>query len=300
MKNDKTIITQPNEIFEKGNNFFKKIGSVRPFIVFIFTVLFLIISISLLAPVIFPVDLATTDLSSRLIMPSFIESSSNHLLGTDQLGRDVLTRVFYATRSTILISFTGMTFAALLGSTLGVIAGLRGGRADNFISFLTDAMLSVPTTFIGILGAVILGATPITTILVITFSGWASFCRIVRGQTLQIRNSEYIEVSRTLSASKFRIVFEHVIPNIASPLIVHATSALSGFILLESTLSFLGLGIQPPGTSLGIMVSEGRDFMLTHWWLAITPSLVIIILILAISLLGDWLRDKLDPKLKNK
>ena len=144
-----------------------------------------------------------------------------------------------------------------------------------------------------------MGAKPATTILVIAMTGWSSFSRLVRSQIFQLRSAKFIEASRSMGASGVRIVFEHILVNIASPLIVQATMELSGFILLESTLSFLGLGIQPPGTSLGVMVSNGRDYMLTHWWLAVAPSLVIVVLILQISLIGDWLRDKLDPKLKN-
>ena len=225
--------------------------------------------------------------------------SSDLLLGTDYLGRDVAVRLVYATRTTIEISFTGMLFATAVGTALGIVAGLCGGKVDQVISFLTDVRLSVPTTFIGIIFACILGATPLTTVVVMAITGWSSFCRLVRSQIIQLRGAKFIEASRSMGASGVRIVFEHILVNIASPLIVQITMELSGFILLESTLSFLGLGIQPPGTSLGVMVSNGRDYMLTHWWLAIAPSAVIVLLILQISLIGDWLRDKLDPKLKN-
>lgn len=269
------------------------------YVYFLIAILLLIIVISLLAPVIFPINLGATDLSNRMIYPKFIDSESNHLFGTDQLGRDVFIRLFYAIRTTIIISFSGMIIALGIGTVVGIIAGLSGGIIDNIISFITDSMLSIPTTFIGIIFAVILGATPMTTTIVIAVSGWASFSRLVRSQVLQLKNATFIEVSRTIGASQVRIIFEHFLLNIASALIVQATSSLSGFILLESTLSFLGLGIQPPGTSLGVMISEGRDYMLTHWWLAIIPSIAMIIIILLISLIGDWLRDALDPKVKN-
>lgn len=283
----------------KKNKLLRKRWPVPPLILFLMFSFVAIVVVALLAPVLMPVDLAANDLTTRLLLPTFKDPTSEHLLGTDYLGRDVAVRLVYATRTTIEISFTGMLFATAVGTALGIVAGLCGGKVDQVISFLTDVRLSVPTTFIGIIFACILGATPLTTVVVMAITGWSSFCRLVRSQIIQLRGAKFIEASRSMGASGVRIVFEHILVNIASPLIVQITMELSGFILLESTLSFLGLGIQPPGTSLGVMVSNGRDFMLTHWWLAIAPSAVIVLLILQISLIGDWLRDKLDPKLKN-
>ena len=277
----------------------KKRWVIPPTIIFLMVTLAAIIIAAILAPVIVPIDLGANDLTARLKMPVFKDSASPYLFGTDNLGRDVAIRLLYATRSTILISFTGMIIATITGTALGIISGLCGKWIDAILSFLTDVRLSIPTTFIGIIFACILGATPVTTVLVMAITGWSSFCRLVRSQIFQLKGAKFIEASRTLGAGGVRIVFEHILINIASPLIVQATMELGGFILLESTLSFLGLGIQPPGTSLGVMVSNGRDYMLTHWWLAVIPSVMIVVLILEISLIGDWLRDKLDPKLKN-
>ncbi len=270
------------------------------FIVLLFVGLAAIITLSIFAPTLFPIDLAANDLTKKLEMPIFADSESPYLFGTDKLGRDLAIRLLYATRSTILISFTGTVIATISGTALGIIAGLCGGKVDYFISFLTDVRLSIPTTFIGIICACIMSATPTTTIIVISFTGWSAFCRLVRSQIFHLKSAKFIEASRAMGGSQLHVVFDHILINIASPLIVQATMALSEFILLESTLSFLGLGIQPPGTSLGVLVSEGRDLMLTHWWLCIIPSAVIVLLILQISLIGDWLRDRLDPKLKNK
>ena len=282
----------------RKSNIFKKKWLVPPGILFLMITLALILTVAVLAPVIVTVDLAANDLGHRLQRPVFLKNGSEYLLGTDNLGRDVAIRLLYATRTTVLISFSGMLFATAIGTALGVTAGLCGGKVDAVISFFTDVRLSVPTTFIGIIFACIMGAKPATTVLVIALTGWSSFCRLVRSQIFQLKNAKFIEASRAMGAGGLRIVWEHILVNIASPLIVQSTMELSGFILLESTLSFLGLGIQPPGTSLGIMVSSGRDYMLTHWWLAVAPSIVIVVLILQISLIGDWLRDKLDPKLK--
>ena len=266
----------------------RKLGRKRwiipPMIIFLMVTLAVIVITALLAPVIAPIDLGACDLTQRLKMPKFKDPTSPYLFGTDNLGRDVAIRLLYATRSTIMISFTGMIIATVTGTVL---------------SFFTDVRLSIPTTFIGIIFACILGAKPVTTILVMAITGWSSYCRLVRSQIFQLKNAKFIEASRSMGASGVKIVFEHILVNIASPLIVQTTMELGGFILLESTLSFLGLGIEPPGTSLGVMVSLGRDYMLTHWWLAVLPSIIIVVLILDISLIGDWLRDRLDPKLKN-
>lgn len=257
-----------------------------------------IVMLAMLAPVIAPVNLGATALENRLIKPRFLEPSSKYLFGTDGLGRDLATRLLYAINQTVSISFTGMFFALLIGTVLGILSGMLGGAVDHVIMFLTELRLSIPTTLIGIVFATILGPRPFTTILVISLTGWSGFCRLIRSQILQLKNAPFIEASQSIGAGKIRISFEHILRNIASPLIVQATLSMSGFILLESTLSFLGLGITPPDTSLGIMVSDGRDFMLTHWWLTIIPSIVIILLILQVSLIGDWLRDVLDPKLR--
>lgn len=273
---------------------------IPPFILFLIVTFFLIVGISFLAPVFFPVNLKDTALNMRLQPPSFIDPQSKYLFGTDSLGRDVATRLLYATRTSLMISGSGMLLAVAIGLVIGMLSGLSTGPVDLSLMFVTDSQLSIPTTFIGIIFATILGSNALTMILVIGITGWPGFARLVRGQVIQIRSISFIESSRAMGASKTRILFEHILPNIASPLIVQITMSLGAFILLESTLSYLGLGIQPPETSLGVMVSEGRDYMLQNWWLAIIPSIVIVALLIQISLIGDWLRDKLDPQLKNK
>ena len=290
----------------------RKLGRKRwiipPMIIFLMVTLAVIVITALLAPVIAPIDLGASDLTQRLKMPKFKDPTSPYLFGTDNLGRDVAIRLLYATRSTIMISFTGMIIATVTGTALGILSGLGGKWIDAVLSFFTDVRLSIPTTFIGIIFACILGAKPVTTILVMAITGWSSKTAAARvalecakksNGTPFSKNAKFIEASRSMGASGVKIVFEHILVNIASPLIVQTTMELGGFILLESTLSFLGLGIEPPGTSLGVMVSLGRDYMLTHWWLAVLPSIIIVVLILDISLIGDWLRDRLDPKLKN-
>ncbi len=270
-----------------------------PLILFLLVTLILLVSLALLAPVLFPVNLADTHLELRLLSPMWMDNSSPHLFGTDSLGRDVAVRLLYAVRTSLAISFVGMLLASALGLLIGVLSGMNRGKTDHVLMFMTDAQLSIPTTLIGIICATVLGSNWTTTVLIIGLTGWPGFARLVRGQVLQLREANFIECSHAIGASKLAIFWEHILPNIASPLIVQATMSLSAFILLESTLSYIGLGIQPPETSLGVMISEGRDYMLQNWWLTIVPSLVMVLLIMQIALLGDWLRDRLDPKLNH-
>lgn len=278
----------------------KKQYTIPPFILFLMLLLLFIVVFSSLASILYPIDLGETNLTERLLKPVFISGGqTKYLLGTDHLGRDFSIRLIYGTRNTLFIAGIGLTIAATIGTVLGVLAGMNKGWIDSFIMFLVDVRLSVPSTIIGIVCASIFGASKTTIIMIIGFTGFASFARLVRGQILQLREANFMECSQSLGASKIRILFEHVLVNIASPLIINATIRLSSFILLESSLSFLGLGIQPPDVSLGVMVSAGRDYMINAWWLTIVPSIIIVLIVLSVSLIGDWMRDKLDPKLQN-
>ena len=267
-----------------------------PISVIILLVVFIaILVLSLLAPILFPVNLGETDITNRLKAPAF---RSGHILGTDSLGRDFLIRLVYGTRNSLLIGLSSMLIATAIGTVLGSLSGIYGGWIDLIISFIVDARLSIPFLILAIVLSSVFGSDKITMTLIIGFTGWATFTRLIRGQILQLKNQNFIKCSRAMGASNIRILFEHILPNIGSILIVEATLKLSSFILLESSLSFLGLGIQPPDTSLGVLVSNGRDYLITNWWLAIIPSAIIVMIVLDIALLGDWLRDKLDPKLK--
>lgn len=256
---------------------------------------------SLLIPYLHPIDLGATDLMNRLAKPSiFGLSDSGHLLGCDYLGRDIAIRLLYATRTTILLAFTGLGLAALLGIFLGVLAGMFGGVFDDIVMFMVNVRHALPAVLIGIIAATIFGSTEFTMIILTMFIQWSPFARQARASIMQIKKESYIECSRAIGSSTMRIIFEHVLRNIASPLIVTATQTLSSTILFESTLSFLALGIQPPNTSLGVMVSAGRDMMLIQWWQAIIPTALIVLIVMTAALTGDWLRDRLDPKLRGK
>ncbi len=277
----------------------KKRRGISPLILFLMITFLAIFVFSMLAHVLFPIDLGETHLLARLKAPQFIDGSSGYLLGTDSLGRDFAVRLVYATQNSLLISTAGMIIAMAIGLALGVLSGLYGGWLDHAIMFLVDARMSIPFIIIAIVCASVFGSDKITMALIMGLTGWSTFTRLIRGQILQLKKADFIECSRSIGASRLRILFEHILINISSPLIVDATMRLSSFILLESSLSFLGLGIQPPDVSLGVLVSSGRDYLINNWWLAIAPSTVIVGIVLQVSLIGDWLRDRLDPKLQN-
>jgi len=280
----------------------KKMKTKMPLsIIILLTLTGALIVASLLVPYLHPIDLGATDLTSRLAKPSiFGLSDSGHLLGCDYLGRDIAIRLLYATRTTILLAFTGLGLAALLGISLGVLAGMFGGLFDDIVMFMANVRHALPAVLIGIIAATIFGSTEFTMIILTMLIQWSPFARQARASIMQIKKESYIECSRAIGSSTIRIIFEHVLRNIASPLIVTATQTLSSTILFESTLSFLALGIQPPNTSLGVMVSAGRDMMLIQWWQAIIPTVLIVLIVMTAALTGDWLRDRLDPKLRGK
>jgi len=260
----------------------------------------LIVILSFAVPLFVTVDHNATNLRARLLNPGEEYDGVTRLLGTDHLGRDFLMRLFYATRTTLVVSFGGMVLASTIGTFLGLISGWFGGVLDKIIMFLVDALLSIPFTLVALVAAAIVNPGAIVIILIFGLAGWAGFARLVRGQVLQIREVAFIEGSRAVGSPAPRILVEHILPNIASVLIVHVTLSISGFILGESAISFLGLGIQPPQISLGLMVSGGRDYLIQQWWLSLVPSFIIVAIVLQLSLIGDWLRDVLDPRLKQR
>ena len=254
----------------------------------------------IILPYIYPLDLGSTDLMNRLEKPKFLDPSSQFLLGTDALGRDLFGRILYGLKNSLVIAFSGLILAAFIGIILGILSGLYGGMIDTLVSTLVDVRMSIPTNIIGIICATVFDASKITVVIVIALTGWANFTRLIRAQVMQIKESQFLEASESIGSSKFRIVREHILRNIASPIIIQATLSLNHNIILESTLSFLGLGIQSPDTSLGLLISDGRAYMMTQWWLTICPVIVVVLLIMCVSLFGDWLRDTLDPKMKGR
>jgi ABC-type dipeptide/oligopeptide/nickel transport system permease subunit len=223
-----------------------------------------------------------------------------HLLGCDQQGRDILSRILYGSRISILVGIVVITFSAIIGTILGIIAGYYGGWTDLVVSRLVDILLAFPFMLFAIGMMAFLQAGLINIIMTLTLKGWVPFCRLARGDTLSVKTREYIEAARALGAGNGHIMAREIIPNIVGSVTVLATLNVAIVILLEASLSFLGLGIQPPYPSWGAMVSEGRAYILEEWWISGFPGLAILILVLGVNLLGDGLREVLDPRLSSQ
>ena len=221
-----------------------------------------------------------------------------YVLGTDHLGRDLLSKIMVATQTTLMIALIGSMICAFIGTSLGFLAAHFGGWIDNLIMGFADAMSSVPFIIIalGVLAA--FGSSPLLFVFLVGIFNWWRYARLTRGLVLSANQEGYAEAARIVGVPPLRIYLRHVLPNIAGPLIVQLTVNFPEIILLESGLSFLGLGIQPPATSLGLMVADGRNYLAIAWWLAALPGLIIVLTTLSISLLGDYLRDRFDARLR--
>lgn len=261
----------------------------------------LLLAAALLAPVLAPFDPDAQRLLARLRPPvGFERHDARYLLGSDQLGRDLLSRCLYGLRLTLLIALFGAVLGLLIGATLGLTAGMLGGWVDALIMGVCDVMISIPFTLVALLVVAIAGASTPVLVVVLGLAYWAQFARLIRAQVLTIRELPYIEAARAAGASERRIAWRHVAPNIMSPVIVMFTLNISNLILLESALSFLGLGVQPPTATLGSMVGQGRDYMPTAPWIVAAPAVLIMLVTLTVMLLGDWLRDHLDVRLRER
>ena len=261
----------------------------------------ILLGAALLAPFIAPFDPDAQRLLARLKPPiGFSGSDARYWLGSDQLGRDMLTRCLYGLRLTLLIALFGAALGLALGALAGLVAGMVGGTVDAIIMGLCDVKIAIPFTLVALLVIAIAGASAVVLVCVLSLAYWAQFARLIRAQVLTIREMPYIEASRAAGATPIRIAIRHVLPNIVSPVIVMFTLNISNLILLESSLSFLGLGVQPPTATLGSMVGLGRDYMATAPWVVASPAILIMLVSLTVMLLGDWLRDHLDVRLRER
>ncbi|MCY6382170.1 ABC transporter permease [Hoeflea prorocentri] len=260
-----------------------------------------LLGLALFAPLIAPFDPADQSLISRLRPPiGFDRYKEGHLFGTDELGRDVLSRSLYGLRLTLSLAMTGALIGLVLGGALGLAAGLRRGWAEDTIMAGVDIQIAVPFTLIALLVLAIFGSHIEVMIFVLGIYGWEQYARIVRGEVRKITELPFIEAARASGGSHGYIALRHILPNIVSPLVVQFTLSVSNIVILESTLSFLGLGIQPPTASLGSMVGFGRDYMPTAPWIVVGPAMLIILLTFTVQILGDWLRDRADVRLRER
>lgn len=272
--------------------------SVRPLIRMCLLAFAAMAVVAFFAPHVAPHDPRAQTLLARNLPPAFTPGgTSEYLLGTDQLGRDVLSRIVFGLRVSLGIAAVGTLIGLVLGTALGLLSGLAGGWLDHVVMMLIDVQIAVPFILIALLAVAVFGSSLTVLIVVVGLAGWETYARLVRGQVLATRELPFVEASRALGASGARVALHHVLPNIASPIIVLGTLNFSSIVLLESALSFLGIGVQPPTASLGSMVGAGRDYMASAWWIVAVPSVFVFLLTLVVSLLGDWLRDVLDVRL---
>jgi len=252
-------------------------------------------AVSFLAPVISPYNPDTINVNEILMPPSH-----RHPFGTDELGRDVLTRMIWGSRISLKVGFVAVGIAVIIGIIIGAAAGYYGGWVDDLLMRFVDMMLCFPSFFLILAVIAILEPSIYNIMAVIGLTGWMGVARLVRAEFLRIREMDYVKAARSIGASDFRIVFRHILPNALNPVIVAATLGVAGAILTESALSFLGIGVQPPTPSWGNMLTAGKNNMEIAWWLSVYPGLAILITVLGYNLLGEGLRDILDPRLKER
>lgn len=262
------------------------------------SILFVMIAMAVLAPVLAPYDPNAQSLLMRLKPPVFAGGTWKHILGTDHLGRDLLSRLMYGARISLFIGFTTSLIACVIGTVVGIVAGFYPGMIRSVLMRIVDVFLAIPYILFAVAVVGALGAGITNLILVLACTRWVQFARIVYGQTLSVREKEYVEAARVRGNSQLRILAAHILPNVSTPVIVVMTLEFAFMIIMESALTFLGLGVSPSTPTWGWMLAEGKDYMSIAWWLSVVPGIAIVATVLGINLFGDALRDTLDPRLK--
>ena len=264
-----------------------------------FVIITVMMVVAVFAPLIAPHSPTEQSLPDKLKPPEWQEGgSAKHLLGTDLLGRDLFSRLVYGARVSLTVAAFALLSGGLIGLAVGIIAGYLGGRVDSVLMRVVDATLTFPTILIALLLAVSLGAGLRTIVIAITVIIWARFARVVRGEVLGVRGRDFVSLARVHGCSSFRIMLVHIVPNVMNTFMVLLTLHIGFVIIVEASLSFLGAGIPPPTPSWGQMVADGRSHIASAWWLSVMPGAAIMLVVLAFNLFGDWLRDWLDPRLR--
>ena len=267
-------------------------------------IVMIVVLVAITAPWLAPHDPTALNLKARLLPPIWYpESDPAYLLGTDQLGRDVLSRLIYGSRISVAVGVLGVLASLAIGVTFGLVSGFAGNKIDAVFSRVLDTFMAIPfillaMAVVGALGPQEEGSGLLTLILVLGVTGWVVFARVVRGEVLSVKLRDYVDAAYSIGQRRPAILVRHILPNVTASIIVLATLQVSTVIIAEASLSFLGLGVQPPTITWGLMLADGRDHLATSWWLATFPGLAITITVLGTILLGDWLRDVLDPRQK--
>ncbi len=264
-----------------------------------FVIIVVLVLVAILAPIVAPYSPTEQSLPDKLLPPAWQEGgSAKHLLGTDPLGRDVLSRLVYGARVSLTVAACALLAGGGIGLAVGILAGYVGGRLDGFLMRVVDATLTFPTILIALLLTVSLGAGLRTIVIAITLIIWARFARVVRGEVLGVKARDFIALARVHGCSHARIMAVHILPNVTNTFMVLLTLHIGFVVIVEASLSFLGAGIPPPTPSWGQMVADGRSHIASAWWLSVVPGAAIMLVVLAFNLFGDWLRDWLDPRLR--
>jgi peptide/nickel transport system permease protein len=255
--------------------------------------------VAILAPLLSPADPLDQSLRNRFKPPVWMEGGSTaHLLGTDRLGRDILSRIIWGSRVSLAAGVVTVLVASAFGAAIGLVAGYYGGRTDAALMRITDATMSFPVILLALILAVTVGPSFTNVVIAIAVILWARYARVIRGQVLTLMGLDFIAQARIAGAGAWRIITRHLLPNTMNTLVVLVTLQVGYVIIVEASLSFLGAGIPPPTPAWGSMIAEGREFVTSAWWASGLPGLAILLVVLAFNLLGDWLRDTLDPKLR--
>jgi peptide/nickel transport system permease protein len=261
----------------------------------------LVMLVAVFAPVLSPHDPDKQNIVYRLKPPFWVEGGSmEYPLGTDSVGRDILSRVIYGSRISIFVGLAATAVSALLGVSLGLIAGYLGGGTDSVISRVGDVQQAIPFLVLAIAVAAMLGPGLFNLILVLVVTTWVTFFRVVRGEVLSVREEQYVLGAQSIGVSTLRIILRYILPNVAASIIVIATLLVANMIIFEASLSFLGLGVPSSVPTWGRIVADGREYIADEWWIAFFPGLAILITVMGMNLLGDWLREDLDPKRRNR
>ena len=262
-------------------------------------IIIMLVLTALLADVLTPYSPVNISLPDRLRPPFWEQGGSlAHPLGTDPMGRDLLTRLIYGARISLLVGFLALLVGGGVGAALGLSAGYAGGRLDAFLMRVTDTTLSFPIILFAILLVVILGGSLLTVVFAVALVLWARFARVIRGEVLSIRERDFVAQARIAGSSSVRIMRVHLFPNVLNTLVVLLSLQIGWVIIVEASLSFLGAGVPPPTPTWGSMIAEGRDYIASAWWVSFFPGLAILVTVLAFNLFGDWLRDALDPTMR--
>jgi ABC-type dipeptide/oligopeptide/nickel transport system permease subunit len=263
--------------------------------------LLVLLFVSVFAPYVAPQDPATQDLMLRLRPPAWNEKGiAKYLLGTDQLGRDVLSRMIYGSRVSLIVGAAVIVISGAFGTVVGLVSGYFGGQIDNILMRIVDLQTAFPGLLVALAIITMIGPSVRNIIIVLSINGWMVFARMIRGTTLALRTSLFVDAARCIGAGHSRIIFRHMLPNLASPLITLATLELARIILAEAVLSFVGMGIQPPASSWGLMINEGHAYITMAWWLVTFPGVAIALTVLSVNLLATWLRAVTDPMQREK